>query len=119
MRGSTFSGRISADARMPRSGSHDTSFADLTHPETKIPWSVCPSGPGGGLKIHCRQLRVGSNPTADISHGGGFHGAAWMRKEERCKDPHRGKTAEILTTIPNLLQRFQYPARTYVFGLRP
>ena len=26
--------------------------------------SVCPSGQGGGLKIHCRQLCVGSNPTA-------------------------------------------------------
>ena len=26
---------------------------------------VCPRGQGGGLKIHCRQLRVGSNPTAD------------------------------------------------------
>ena len=25
---------------------------------------VCPRGQGGGLKIHCRQLRVGSNPTA-------------------------------------------------------
>ena len=23
----------------------------------------------GGLKIHCRQLRVGSNPTADICPG--------------------------------------------------
>ena len=28
--------------------------------------SLCPSGQGGGLKIHCRQLRVGSNPTGDI-----------------------------------------------------
>ena len=26
----------------------------------------CVGGFGGGLKIHCRQLRVGSNPTADI-----------------------------------------------------
>ena len=28
------------------------------------PTPVCPRGQGGGLKIHCRQLRVGSNPTA-------------------------------------------------------
>ena len=27
--------------------------------------SVCLSGKGGGLKIHCRQLRAGSNPAAD------------------------------------------------------
>ena len=50
---------------------------------------------------------------------GVFMALTWMRKEERCKDPHRGKTAEILTTIPNLLQRFQHPATTSVFGLRP
>ena len=31
-----------------------------------ITMSVCPSGQGGGLKIHCTQVRVGSNPTADI-----------------------------------------------------
>ena len=30
--------------------------------------SLCPNGSAGGLKIHCRQLRVGSNPTADISN---------------------------------------------------
>ena len=27
--------------------------------------SVCPSGLGGGLKIHCTQVRMGPNPIAD------------------------------------------------------
>ena len=29
--------------------------------------SVCPSGQGGELKIHCTQVRMGSNPIADMS----------------------------------------------------
>ena len=51
---------------------HDTAAAICqlwTHNVEPLPalhhLSVCPSGQGGGLKIHCRQLRVGSNPTAD------------------------------------------------------
>ena len=28
--------------------------------------SVCPSGEGGGQKIHCTQVRMGSNPIADM-----------------------------------------------------
>ena len=29
--------------------------------------SVCPGGSGGGLKIHCTQVRMASNPIADMS----------------------------------------------------
>ena len=38
--------------------------------------SVCPSGLGGGLKIHCTQVRMGSSPIADMS-GWSHSAVAW------------------------------------------
>jgi hypothetical protein len=47
-----------------------------------MPCSVsCPSGWGGGLKIHCRQLRVGSNPTADICSQRACVSVSWWNNE--------------------------------------
>ena len=39
--------------------------------------SVCPSGQGGELKIHCTQVRMGSNP---IAHMSGWSHSARKRK---------------------------------------
>ena len=51
-------------ARLLTMGGHQLETHQPQHGRS-IQMSVCPSGQGGGLKIHCRQLRVGSNPTAD------------------------------------------------------
>ena len=47
-------------ATSPWFGDADGVLRDLT---TRFEWF---RGQGGGLKVHCGQLRVGSNPTADI-----------------------------------------------------
>ena len=79
--------RLSHDGLLPRRPSHREASCFQAPASSVVEWargcacphrccvlspclhtneSVCPSGQGGGLKIHCRKLRVGSNPTADI-----------------------------------------------------
>ncbi len=94
--------------------SHQRSALDLpTRRQTSTP--VCPRGQGGGLKIHCRQLRVGSNPTAGrhcaahrrircgrFTMGAGFLSSKLMKTyfTTKFRRPHTGASALCRATPP-------------------
>jgi hypothetical protein len=59
----------------------DSFSTNCCHPHSCHAVSVCPSGWGGGLKIHCKQLRVGSNPTADICSQRACVSVSWWNDE--------------------------------------
>ncbi len=63
--------------------------------------SACPSGSGDGVRVHCRYLRVGSNPTADILliWRRAFWQLAMRNARERAHDQKKSQPARVVQGV--------------------